>query len=286
MQVCFADTVSVACTSPLVSAPYGGGTVNASINCIIDAPNATANYRISASNNNFITPGSANVLQGLAAITGTRQTAVISPDNSITSISGTSTGFTGSFTAGNVPRNIRFQYAFTTTSGTASGTYASFLVLPAFNYQVCTNPTCSGQNFSGIVPTSLSVYVPATPVSVACTSPVTAATAGGGPFTISVVCATTGGNPTQFSPSAQNVFTPASITLSQGASNLTATLSPTVSSPDASLGTISGTASAGFTGTVNVTPTKIQIQYSGATTATTPAGSYTSTPVTFAWSTI
>ncbi len=276
---------SVACASPTVSvAPGSTGTIT--VNCLIDAPDADSNYQITGSTNNFMAPATVYLSKGLSFLTARLQAPVTSPDGTVTSISGTSSGFTARLSSSSAPKNLSFQYSVTTSSATPAGTYNAFLTPAYYRYRICTNPACNQQVFSGTATTSMSVSVASSPVSVSCASPTVNATAGGGPFSLDVVCTISGGNPGQVSPSNQNVFSPGTITLTNGASNLSATLQSTVTSPDGSVSAISGTAGGGFTASINSTPAKVQVRYSGSTTNNTPAGTYTSAPVTFAWSTI
>jgi hypothetical protein len=281
-----ADSLSVSCSSSTVSAPASGGTLTIPVNCIINAPNADSSYRITASSNNFMTPSSTSLSSGSNLLTGTLQSSVTSPDSSVTSISGTSSGFTAQMTSSSSPKTLRFQYSVTTTGSTPAGTYSSSGSPPSYHYRVCTRSNCNQEIFSGTATTPISVTVPSAPVTINCTSPTVNATAGGGPFSLTVACTVSSGNPTRFSPSSQNAFSPSTITLSHGSSHLTATLQSTVTSPDSSVSGISGTAGAGFTGNVNALPAKIQATFTGATLNTTPAGTYTSPPVSFTWSTI
>lgn len=280
------DDVAVSCTSPTVSAPSGGGTVSAYVNCLIDAPGASSSYRITSSNDNLMLPTTVYLTKGLSSLTATLQPTVISPDNTVSSISGTSSGFTGSLSSGSTPKMLRFEYRITTTASTPSGTYYSLLTPPYYRYRICTTPSCSQQAFSGNAATTLSLNIASAPVSVNCSSAPVNATPGGGPFTLEVTCTLSSGNPDKLSPGTQNLFSPGTVTLSNGTSNLYATLQPTVTSPDSSVTGIAGTAGGGFTGNINTMPAKIQVQYQGVTTNMTTAGSYTSAPVSFTWSTL
>lgn len=289
--VCFAqsaradDPASVACTSPILSiAP--GSTGSIVVNCVINAPDADSSYRITASGNNFMTPSSVSLNRGFSFLSASLQPSVTSPDGTVTSILGTSGGFTARMTSNSAPKNLRFLYSITTNSYTPAGTYNLFLSSPYYRYRICTNPACSQQAFSGTATTSMTVNVTSNPVSVSCASTSVTATPGGGPFNLDVQCTFSGGNPNQASPSNQNIFSPSTITLTSGSDTLSATLQSTVTSPDSSVSNISGTAGGGFTGTINNTPAKVQVRYSGTTTNTTAAGTYTSAPVTFTWSTI
>lgn len=282
-----ADSIGVFCSSPAITAPNGGGALTLNVDCLINAPDANSAYRIRDSENNFITPASIILLSnGLNFLSAIRRSTVISPDGSVSSISGTSSGFTARVSDSSLPKTVRFQYGVSTTSATPSGTYTS--VSPAsYQYQICTSPTCNQQVFTGIAPTSLSIIVPAAPVTVSCANASANASPGGGSFGLSVVCTLSGGNPGKLYPAGQNVFSPSTLTLSNGTDSLTATLQPIVTSPDGSVTGISGTAGGGFTGNIVSLPAKIQAQYTGATTVSTPAGTYNgSAPVTLIWSTI
>lgn len=282
------QNASVVCDSPTATAPLTGGTTILKVNCAINAPDANNSYRVTGSANNFMAPSAIYLNQGLKFLTATLLPTVTSPDNSVTSISGTSSGFTARLSSSSLPKNLQFQYSVTTTANTPAGTYSSLLNLtPAYyRYQICTNASCSQQVFSGTASAYLQLSVAATPTSVSCTSQPGTAQAGGGPFDLNVTCVISGTSPNRLSPSSQNVFSPSTITLTGNNSSINATLQPIVSSPDSSVTSISGTASGGFTGTINTLPAKIQVQYQGATTEMTPAGTYTSTPVVLVWSAI
>jgi hypothetical protein len=284
-----ADTVGVSCSSPAVTAPNGGGTVTANVDCLINAPDANSSYRIRDSEDNFVAPATVILLGGggVNFLLATRRSTVVSPDGTVSSIAGTSSGFTARVSSSSLPKTIRFQYGISTTAATPPGTYTSTLSSVYYQYRICTNPSCSGQVFTGIAPVSLSVIVPAAPVAVSCDSPAVNATPGGGPFSLNVICTISGGNPSKLFPSLQNAFSPGTTTLSQGTAGLTATLQPTVTSPDGSVTGISGTAGGGFTGNIVSQPAKIQVQYTGTTTVATPPGTYIgNTPVTLTWSTL
>jgi len=280
------NNVNVSCTSPPATAPVDGGTVLVDVNCLIDAPNASSNYRITGSADNLMTPNTTFLNKNLSVLSATRQPNVNSPDGSVTSISGTSNGFTAQLTTSSSPKTLRFQYQVTTTNHTPAGTYTSLLNPPAYRYQICTTPSCSQQSFSGIAIAPLSITIPSAPVTVNCASSPINAAPGGGTFDLDIVCTVSGGNPASFSPSGQNTFSPATVTLSNGSTNLTATLQSAVTSPDGSVSGLVGTASEGFTGNINTIPAKVQARYTGTTLNTTPAGTYTSAPVLFTWSTI
>jgi len=280
------DTVSVTCTSPATTAPVGGGAFLVDVNCLINAPDAGSSYRITDSVNNMMFPAMTTLTQHSNILTATRQPQVTSPDGSVTSIAGTSSGFTAQPTTSSSPKTLRFQYLVTTTGYTPAGTYTSLLNPPAYRYQICTTPSCSQQSFSGIAIAPLSITIPSAPITVSCASSPVNAAPGGGTFDLDIVFTVSGGNPASFSPSGQNTFSPATITLSNGSTNLTATLQSTVTSPDGSVSDLAGTASGGFTGNINTLPAKVQARYTGTTLNTTPAGTYTSAPVLFTWSTI
>ncbi len=280
--------VSVICDSPTANASASGGTTNVVVNCTINAPDATSAYTITGSASNFMAPSTIYLSRGLSFLTANLLPVVTSPDNSVNSISGTSSGFTGRLSNSSLPKNLRFQYSVTTTSNTPAGTYASLLNLtPAYyRYRICTTPSCSQDSFSGTSTAYLRVNVSATPTTVSCSSEPGTAPAGGGTFNLNVLCLVSGTSPDQLSPSSQNIFSPTSITLTGNNNNINATLQPVVTSPDSSVTAISGTAGGGFTGTISALPAKIQVQYRGTTTVTTRAGTYTSTPVVFVWSAI
>jgi hypothetical protein len=281
-----ADTVMVSCTSPTVSAPAGGGTVTANVNCQINAPDAGGSYRLTGTLNNFMTPAVSPLNRGIFILNAIRQAVVTSPDDSVTNISGSASGFTASLANTSATKNIRFQYEITTNSLTPSGQYMSLLLLPSFHYRICTTPSCNKEIFTGLAPAGLTLNVVSTPVSVSCSSQPAEAKAGGGSFSINVSCTTAGGAPNQFSPSSQNIFSPTSITFFGNNNNINATLQSTVTSPDNSVSRISGSAGSGFTGTINSLPATVQVQYQGITTNQTKAGTYTSTPVSYTWSTL
>jgi hypothetical protein len=278
--------VSVGCNSPMVSAPAGGGSVVASVDCLINAPNAGPSYRITAEADNFMAPRTIYLSRGLNFLTATLEPTVISPDNTVTSISGTSNGFTAGLSSSPTPKTLRFQYAISTTNATPAGNYLSLSNPAYYRFRICRTPACNKNVSTGTASASLNVKVISAPVSVSCSSAPANAVPGGGPFALDVFCSVAGGNPDQFFPVTQNVFSPSVITLSNGSANLTANLQPTVSSPDSSVSGFSGTAGGGFSANINAMPAKIQVQYYGNTTVATPAGAYTSPPVAFTWSTL
>ncbi|WP_373533032.1 hypothetical protein [Vampirovibrio sp.] len=280
------SSISVGCNSPMVSAPAGGGTVTVNVDCLINAPNAGPSYRITAADNNFMAPRTIYLSRGLNFLTATLQPAVLSPDNTVTSISGTSSGFTAGLSSSPTPKTIRFQYSVTTTSATPTGNYLSLLNPAYYRFRICRTPACNKNVSTGTAPASLNVRVISSPVSVSCSSAPVNAVPGGGTFALDVLCTIAGGNPDKFFPVTQNVFSPAVITLSNGTANLNANLQPTVSSPDSSVSGISGTAGGGFSANINAMPAKIQVKYQGSTTVNSPAGTYTSPPVSFTWSTL
>lgn len=280
------DEVSVACDSPTVSSPADGGTVTVNVNCMINAPDAGSSYRITDSNNNFMAPGTIYLSRGLRFLTATLQSTVLSPDNTVTSISGTSSGFTAGLSSSPTPKTLRFQYAVSTPSSIPGGTYISLLNPAYYRFRICPTPACNRDVAMGTAATNLSVNITSAPVSVSCSSAPANAVPGGGTFALDVVCSVAGGGPEKLSPATQNVFSPGTINFSNGSANLTATLQPTVSSPDSSASGFSGTAGGGFTANINALPAKIHVQYRGNTTVTTPAGTYTSSPVVFTWSTL
>lgn len=134
---------------------------------------------------------------------------------------------------------------------------------------------------SGSSSATMTLVVPVQTV-VSCASPsVTAAT---GSNTMTVTC-TLSGNPNSLASGTSNTFGPSSSTLSDGnGHNLTASLQSSVTSPDGSLTSISGT-SAGFSGSIQSLPAKVQATYSVNTTSTTKSGTYTGV-TTYTWSTI
>jgi hypothetical protein len=276
--------ISVGCNSPMVSAPAGGGTVVANVDCLINAPNAGPSYRITAAANNFMAPRTIYLSRGLNFLTATLEPAVISPDNTVTSISGTSSGFTAGLSSSPTPKTLRFQYTINTTSATPAGNYLSLLNPAYYRFRICRTPACNKNVSTGTVSASLNVRVISAPVSVSCSSAPANAVPGGGAFALDVLCSVAGGNPDKFFPVTQNVFSPSVITLSNGNATLSANLHPAISSPDSSVSGFSGTAGGGFSANINAMPAKIQVQYRGNTTVTTPPGAYTSPPVAFAWS--
>jgi hypothetical protein len=213
-------------------------------------------------------------------LTATRQATVTSPDGTATINSGNAGGFTATFNA--TTANIRFTYRVTTVAGTKSGTYSTTANAISFAWRIATSTNI--QQGTGTASTTLNLAVPAL-TSVSCTSGSVNATAGGGSFTLNVDCTLTT-NATQISPSGGNVFSPSSVTLTNGADTLTGTLQSTVTSPDSTVTSISGTASGGFTGNIVSSPAKVRVQYTGTSTSTSKAGTYTVTPVTYSWSTI
>lgn len=286
---CWADNddVAVSCTSPTVSAPSEGGTVSAYVNCLIDAPGAiSGSYRITSSSSNMMLPTTVYLNKGLSFLQATLQPTVISPDNTVSSISGTSSGFSGTLSSGSTPKMLRFEYKITTRESTPGGMYYSLLTPPYYKYRICTTPSCNKESYNGNASAYLSLNISTAPVSVSCGSEPVQAVPGGGPFSLDITCTLSGGNPDKMSPGTQNMFSPGTVTLTNGTSNLTATLQPGVTSPDSSVTGISGTAGGGFSGNINSMPAKIQIRYQGTTTNSTTAGTYTSAPVSFTWSTL
>lgn len=282
----FTDSASFFCYSPSINIPGGGGTATANVTCGIYTSGSGSNYHLMNSNDNFLTPASLVLVNGTHQLSVIRQTSVVSPDNTVTSIAGTSSGFTGDLLNTTSLKTLQFQYAITTTAQTAPGLYSSYASTSYYQYRICSSESCEQHVFTGTAPVSLSVNVQSSPVTVSCASPAVNATPGGGSFTLDVTCTLSGNSAKQFSPSNQNLFSPSTITLTNGKSTLAATLQPTVTSPDSSVSALSGTASGGFTGTINSLPAKIKVQYQGNTTLRTTAGAYTSAPVTFTWSTI
>jgi len=282
----FADggAPSVSCYSPQVNV-RAGDTATVNVNCGLYTPDS-GNYHLLGSSNNFLSPASLIILNGLHYLTANRQSTVVSPDNTITSIAGTSAGFTGNLLNTIALKNLQFQYTVATTSQTSAGLYSSYFFSSYFQYRICSSSSCEQHVYSGTAPFNILVNVQSSPVTVSCNSPAVNATPGGGLFTLDVTCTISGNNIRQLSPATQNIFSPAAITLSQGSKTVSANLQPTVTSPDSSMTGISGTAAGGFSGTVQSLPATVQVRYQGSTTATTTAGSYTSAPVTFTWSTI
>lgn len=285
-SIAWAQQASVICDSPVATASASGGTTTITVDCAINAPDSRGSYRITASANNFMAPSAVYLNRGLRFLTATLQPSVTSPDNSVTSISGTSSGFTADLSNSTLPRNLRFQYSVTTNASTPAGTYTSLLSPVYYRYRICNTPSCNNEVSSGNATTFLRVAVAASPTTVSCSSEPATAPPGGGTFSLNVLCMVSGTGPEQLSPSSQNVFSPSTITLTGNNANINATLQPLVTSPDSSVTGISGTAGGGFTGTVSALPAKIQVQYRGTTTETTRAGTYTSSPVVFVWSAI
>jgi hypothetical protein len=282
----FAQTEpSVFCNSPQVSVT-AGSTGTAYVNCGIYSPESGRNYRLLNSSNNLLSPAALLLQSGSNQLNAIRQSSVISPDNTVSSIAGTAAGFTATLLNVSAQKNLQFQYNIATTAQTASGLYSSFATASYFQYRICSSASCSQQVYTGTAPFMVSLNVQGSPLTVSCNSPAVNATAGGGTFTLNVTCTISGGGSRQFSPASQNLFSPSAITLTQGGKTISATLQPLVTSPDSSVTGISGTASGGFMGTANALPAKVMVQYQGTTTGTTQAGAYTSSPVTFTWSTI
>ena len=269
---------AVTCTAPTVTAPSGGGTATINVNCT--ATGITSGWKFRANANNLVTPSSTTLTSGSNTRTATRQSGVTSPDSTFTLLGGNAAGFNGTFSS--TTANVRFTYNVTTLSTTKSGTYSSTANAVTFTWRI--QNAANVTQASGTSSTTLNLIVPAL-TSVSCTSGSVNATAGGGSFTLNVDCTLTT-NATQISPSGGNVFSPTSVTLTNGAATLTGNLQSSVTSPDSTVTSISGTATGGFTGNIVSSPAKIRVQYSGTSTSTSKAGTYTVTPVTYSWSTI
>jgi len=108
----------VSCNSSAGSAPAGGGTVTLYVDCVMTGSSGSIRPAVS----NKFTPTSIVFSNGSNTITATLQSAITSPDSSV-SFSGTSSGFTG--TRASSPMTIRAQYNATTVSTTPAGVYTS-----------------------------------------------------------------------------------------------------------------------------------------------------------------
>lgn len=134
---------------------------------------------------------------------------------------------------------------------------------------------------SGSTSATMTLVVPVQTV-VSCASP--SVTASTGSNTLTVTC-TLSGNPNSLASGTSNSFGPSSATLSDGSGNtLTANLQSSVTSPDGTVNSISGTSS-GFSGSIQSLPAKVQATYTVNTTSTTKSGTYTGV-TTYTWSTI
>ena len=138
---------------------------------------------------------------------------------------------------------------------------------------------------SGSATSNLTLIVPVA-TSVSCVSPtITGSTVG--LQTMSVNCTITG-NPNNFAAGTANSFTPASPVMTSGANTLTAARQTAVTSSNSSVTGFVGN-SAGFTATLGNPVTfsntwLVSTTYTTTTTASTPSGTYVSTPITYAWS--
>lgn len=271
---------SVSCDNPVAQAVLGGGVVNINILCTISNISPGINT-LTPSGSNIVAPPTIILTNGGNTLSAALQSTITSPDGTVTQTSGLPLlGFIGVLTA--PTSKIQFQYQTTTTPATHAGSYVSTVGAMTFNWQVTGIP---GGIASGTANSTLQVNVPAPPTFVSCNSPGVSAPSGGGPYTINVNC-TISNDGSTLSPGASNTFSPALLTLSQGANNLTANLQAGVSSPDGTVTGIAGTASGGFTGTIQSLPATIRVQYTGSTTSTTPSGTYTSGTITYIWSAI
>jgi hypothetical protein len=264
---------SLSCTSPTITLPSGGGTGTANVDCTVSA---TGLFSLGPVGGNYVTPATVSAVSGSNSLNGLLLPGLSTPDNSYTAIVGTSAGFVG--VALFTPATIRYQYTFTSTATTPAGTYSTSGTTMTGAYR-----TLLGESGSSNFVITVNVPLKTT---TSCTSPSVNATGGGGAFTLNVDCTLTGNGPLLISPSVQNTFSPTSITLSNGPRTLNATLQATVTSPNASIIGITGAASTGFSGTFVSSPATIRVQYTGTTTSTTHAGTYTSPTVTYAWSTL
>lgn len=264
---------TINCTSPTITLPSGGGIGTANVDCTVSS---TGLFSLGPIGGNYVTPTTVSAVSGGNSLSGLLLPGITTPDNSYTAIVGTATGYLG--VALFTPATIRYQYTFTSTGSTPAGTYTTSATPMAGYYR-----TLLGESGSGSF--SITVVVPLK-TTTSCTSPSVNATGGGGMFTINVDCTLSGNGPLLISPTVQNTFSPATITLTSGSRTLNASLQPTVMSPNGSIIGITGTAGGGFSGTFIGSPATIRIQYSGTTTSTTRSGTYTSPNVTYAWSTL
>ncbi len=264
---------SMTCTSPTITLPVGGGSGTANVDCTVSASGL---FSLGPLGNNYVTPSSVAAVFGSNNLTGILSPAISSPDNSYTTILGNSSGFT--VVSLSASGTIRYQYTFTSTASTPAGTYTTSATAMTAFYRTLLFESGSA-NFS------INVIVPLK-TTTSCTSPSVNATGGGGAFSLTLTCTLSGNGPLLISPGVQNTFSPSSITLTNGSNTLNATLQPTVTSPNGSIIGLTGTASGGFSGTFVTSPATIQVKYTGTTTATTKAGTYNSTNVNYAWSTL
>lgn len=134
---------------------------------------------------------------------------------------------------------------------------------------------------SGSAGATMTLVVPVQTV-VSCTSP--SVTASPGVNTLTVTCSVSG-NPNNLASGTTNAFGPSNVTLNgSGKETLAANLQSSITSPDGSVNSISGTSS-GFSGSIKALPAKVEATYNVNTTATTKSGTYTGT-TTYTWSTI
>ncbi len=105
----------VTCSSPSVTAATGTNALT--VTCSITGnPNSLA----SGTANQF-GPGAVTMTSGSNSLTANLQSGVTSPDSTVTSISGTSAGFSGSISS--LPAKVQAVYNVVTTDSTKSGTY-------------------------------------------------------------------------------------------------------------------------------------------------------------------
>lgn len=140
--------------------------------------------------------------------------------------------------------------------------------------------TSVAQADSGSSSATMTLVVPVQTV-VSCSSPSVTAETGSNSL---VVSCSISGNPNNLASGSANSFGPGTVTLTSGSNTLSATLQNSVTSPDSTITSISGS-STGFSGTIQSLPAKVQATYNVTTTSTTKSGTYTGT-TTYTWSTI
>jgi len=271
--------ISVTCIEPTVMIP-AGSTTTVNLDCTFTGATAGSLLGpISGTSRNRLR---ASAISNFTYFTATFDPTVTSPDGTVTGIVGTATGgFTGTIQAPTA--TVRFTYTLTAAVGVLPvySVYSPGLFPYAWRVQDASNTVTLG---SGLASTTHIWNITPIPASVSCSSSAGSAPPGGGTVTLNVDCVMTGGTG-EIYPSESNAFTPATIVFSNGSNTLTGTLQPDITSPNSTVGPIDGTAS-GFQGTASYSPLTIRAQYKATTVSTTPAGIYTSPPVTFTWSTL
>ena len=115
---------SVNCASASVTAPAGTQTNTLTVLCTITGnPN-----NLASGTTNAFSPATSTMTSGSNTLTATRQPTVISPDASVTAITGTSAGFSGllgSSVTFSSTWKVQTTYTVLTTATTRAGTYTS-----------------------------------------------------------------------------------------------------------------------------------------------------------------